>query len=509
MASVNMSLPMLQSYFRKESLTLFVLGIASGLPILLVYGTLSVWLREAGVERSTIGFLSWAGLSYGFKFIWAPLLDQMKLPYLTNKLGRRRSWMLVAQITIAAALILMASFDPSTGHQAIVGLAIGAVLLGFASASQDIVIDAYRIEIADNEYQAMLSGIAVAGYRVGMLIAGAGALQFADMIGTNVDGYSYVGWQIAYYMMALIMGIAIMVTLYIDEPQCRDNEQASVVSQLQLLVHFILIVISFVLVFNTLPKILSLLPLLSNETPLAIFISGSIRFVLSIAVVIVIGIGLCKTVVFDAQLAERVYIVPFRDFFQRYGKLALWLLAIVCLYRSADIVMGVVAKVFYIDMGYEKSAIGQISFGIGLITTLIGGILGGVMAVRFGLYKMLLLGAILAPLSNLAFVYMAYQSDASLSVLTAAIIVDNLSGGLAGTIAVAFISSLVDRRFSASQYAALTAITVLLPKLIAGYSGSMVDAMGYAPFFLLSACIGIPVILLIIKIRVPYKQLIN
>nr|MBX2807586.1 MFS transporter [Cellvibrionaceae bacterium] len=169
----------LRPYLTRNVVTLFVLGISSGLPILLVFGTLSVWLREAGVERATIGFLSWAGLSYGFKFVWAPLIDSIAIPWLTRRFGRRRAWMLLSQGFIIIALLFMAAMDPAASTQNFILLAAGAVLLGFASATQDIVIDAYRIDIASANYQPLLAGVAVAGYRVGMLFAGAGVLEIS------------------------------------------------------------------------------------------------------------------------------------------------------------------------------------------------------------------------------------------------------------------------------------------------------------------------------------------
>ncbi len=497
----------MKHYFRRESFILLILGIASGLPLLLVFGTLSVWLREADVSRSTIGFLSWAGLSYGFKFIWAPLLDHLKLPFLTSKLGRRRSWMLISQLVIVTALFTMAQFDPAIGNTALAGLVFGAVLLGFASATQDIVIDAYRIEIADNDYQAMLSGIVVAGYRIGMLLAGAGALQIAEYFSPNSAIYSFEAWQMAYTVMALVMGLAIITTLIIREPNAPEQIiEIGVYSQVQLVVHFLLVTSVFIAVFSAIPMLFDVV--LSKEQPFIAFMAGVLRFMIAIGIALAVAKCLCKTALFDENVAEQVYVVPFKAFFQRYGKLAAMLLAVVCLYRSSDIVMGVIAKVFYVDMGYQKADIGKISFGFGLIMTLLGGILGGILSIRFGLYTMLLAGAILAPVSNLVFIVLATLETPSLIALTAAIVVDNLSGGLAGAVAVAFISSLVDRRFSASQYAVLTSITVLLPKLLAGYSGTLVDSMGYASFFALSACIGIPVIFLILKIKEPYKHLL-
>ena len=487
-----------------NTIALFFLGISSGLPLLLVFGTLSVWLREAGVERATIGFLSWATLSYGFKFVWAPAVDSIKLPVISRLLGRRRSWILLSQGIIICALLWMSSWDPQLNQTNFILLAAGAVLLGFAAATQDIVIDAYRIDIAPDDQQALLAGVAIAGYRVGMLFAGAGALEISAMF-SEQGIYSYQSWQIAYICMAVFMLIGVATTMAIKEPEIViDRQPAS--SNLKLFIHFLAVIGTFVISFIVLGHVADALP--ANGIMFD-FLFAAARLAFSLALAIVIGKGLCASGLLSKNEFESVYISPFTDFFTRYGKLALWLLLVICLYRTADIVMGVMAKVFYTDMGYSKEQISRISFIFGTIVSLLGGILGGVLALRFGIIKILMIGAVTSAASNLIFIYLANLPEPSSLALSMAIIGDNLSGGLAGGVGVAFLSSLVNKQFSASQYAAFSSITYLFPKLLAGYSGQIVDYSGYSVFFALTAGMGIPVILLIIFIWKPYTRLVT
>ncbi len=489
---------------RSNIVALFFLGISSGLPILLVFGTLSVWLREAGIERATIGFLSWAGLSYGFKFIWAPIVDSLSIPLLTQQFGRRRSWMLISQATVITALVWMSLWDPQQTHLNFMLLAAGAVLLGFASATQDIVIDAYRIDIAPDDQQALLAGVAIAGYRIGMLFAGAGALEISAWI-SEENSYDFHSWQFAYLCMAGFMVIGVVTTLLIKEPLIEIS-RTPINSQLRLFLHFLLIVSVFVFSFIIFANVLSYFK--SDITFINLLISA-VRLALSILVAVVAGNTLSNLGLLSKQEFREVYISPFVDFFNRYGKLALWLLLVICLYRTSDIVMGVMAKVFYTDMGYSKIQISRISFIFGTIVSLIGGVFGGLLAIRYGVIKILFIGAIVAALSNLMFIYLANLPAPSPIALGFAIIGDNLSGGLAGGAAVAFLSTLVSKQFSATQYAAFSSITLLFPKLLAGYSGQIVDHAGYQSFFLITALMGIPVILLILLIWKPYLKLMS
>lgn len=489
---------------RTNIVALFFLGISSGLPILLVFGTLSVWLREAGIERTTIGFLSWAGLSYGFKFVWAPIVDNLKLPYLSSWFGRRRAWMLFSQCLVLLALIWMSQQNPQNSYTSFVLLAVGAVVLGFASATQDIVIDAYRIDIAPDNQQALLAGIAISGYRIGMLLAGAGALELSAWMGGE-SLYSYSSWQTAYLCMALLMLIGISTTLLIKEP-ISNTKNNYIKSHSRLFFHFLLVVTAFVLSFIALGY---LVEAINTNHAVIKFLFSTIRLVTSIIIAIYIGNLLCSKGLLDKQEFHQVYISPFLDFFNSYGKIALLLILVICFYRTSDIVMGVMAKVFYIDMGYSKTQISRITFVFGTIVSLVGGILGGLFAYKYGVIKILFIGAIVSALSNLIFIYLANLQEPSSLALALAIIGDNLSGGLAGGAAVAFLSSLVSKKFSATQYAAFSSITLLFPKLFAGYSGQIVDFVGYDKFFMITALMGVPVVLLILYIWKPYLELMS
>lgn len=469
---------------------------------MLVFGTLSVWLREAGVERATIGFLSWAGLSYAFKFVWAPAVDHLSLPLLGRLFGRRRSWILLSQGLIIFALLWMSLWDPQLSRINFIWLAAGAVLLGFASATQDIVIDAYRIDIAEHDQQAMLAGVAIAGYRIGMLFAGAGALELSELFNAS-EQYSASSWQLAYQWMAVFMLIGVITTLVIREPD-DSAIPTTIHNNLNLFIHFVAVTASFIASFFTLGM---LLEAYSFDHALLNFISACLRLLIAAGVAVLVGNRLCHVGLLDRDEFNAVYVSPFIDFFSRYGRLAVWLLLIICFYRTSDIVMGVMAKVFYVDMGYSKTDISRISFVFGTIVSLIGGIVGGLLAYRYGIIKILLLGAVTAAVSNLLFIYLANLAEPSLTALSLAIVADNLAGGLAGGVAVAFLSSLVNKQFSATQYAAFSAITLLFPKLLAGYSGAMIDSLGYSYFFALTTLMGIPVIGLIIFIWRPYTNL--
>ena len=217
------SVSTLRLFFHRRVVTMLFLGFSAGIPLLLIFSSLSLWLREAGAERAAVTYFSWAALGYSFKFVWAPLVDQLPLPWLTRMLGRRRAWILTAQFAIIVAILAMASIDPAANQSSLTLMALAAVLLGFSSATQDIVIDAYRIESAEVELQAMMSATYIAGYRIGMLVAGAGSLYLADWFGTSGEAYDYQAWQWTYCAMALAMLIGVATTLVIDEPQRAER----------------------------------------------------------------------------------------------------------------------------------------------------------------------------------------------------------------------------------------------------------------------------------------------
>lgn len=428
-------------YANPKALIMLALGFSSGLPILLVFGTLSFWLREADVSKTSIGFFSWVALAYGFKWAWSPLVDRFPLPIFSSLFGRRRGWMLFSQIVIILSLSGMALSNPQTD---LFQFALFAILVAFASATQDIVIDAFRIELATERMQAALSATYLAGYRLAMIMAGAGALAFAAWFGSD-SGYDPSGWKSAYFIMAAMMLIGVITTLIVKEPTI-DNSA-----------------------INT--------------------IEANYKQEL-------INKGYNKH---HANLSAWFYtavIMPFRDFFQRYGKNALLILLLISCYRISDIVMGVMANVFYVDMGFTKNEVASISKVFGVAMTIAGAGLGGILVSKFGTLKILALGAMLSAITNLLFIMFSYVGN-NLEMLTLVISADNLGAGIATAAFITFMSSLTNVAFSATQYALFSSIMVLFPKFLAGFSGVYIDHFGYNVFFLTTALMGVPVLILI------------
>ena len=431
----------LSVYCHKRVLVLLLLGFSAGLPLMLVFSTLSFWLREAGIDRTAIGYFSWIALAYAFKWAWSPLVDRLSLPFLSRWLGRRRSWMLLAQLVLVIAIGGMAMSDPlkDLNH-----LVIFALMVAFASATQDIVIDAFRIESAPEGMQAALAAAYQVGYRSAMIIATAGALTIAAWIEPDGGGYHLPSWQLAYTVMAGLMFIGIITTLCSKEPKVDTRAIAATETELK--------------------------HKLEAQYPKAL--AGFFSWVYTAS------------------------ILPFVDFFKRFGSGAILILLLISCYRISDIVMGIMANVFYVDMGFDKAEIAYISKIYGLIMTLVGAAFGGVLLARFGTLKILFLGALLVALTNLLFAWQAVVGY-HVPMLTMVISIDNFSAGIATAAFIAYLSSLTSSGYSATQYALLSSIMLLFPKFIAGFSGAYVDSFGYVNFFIAASLIGFPVLLLI------------
>ncbi len=399
------------------------LGFSAGLPLLLILGTLSFWLREAGIDRSTIGYLTWVGLIYAFKWMWAPLVDRLSIPVLSRLFGRRRSWLLFAQLLIILGLIGMASIDPKVQLTPIVWCAL---LVAFGSATQDIALDAFRIESADSDHQAALAATYQTGYRLALIWSGAGVLWLAARAEAGVAGYDPAAWQFAYLCMALSIGVGVVTTLFSKEP---------------------------------------------------------------------VRIELAKARNAKAWLHQTL-IEPFADFIKRYGWHAILILSLIAIYRISDVVMGIMANPFYVDMGYTKDEVAAVSKVFGVVMTLVGAFVGGVLTLRFGVMRILFLGAILSAVSNLLFAWLATQGH-DLHGLIWVISADNLSSGIATAAFIAFLSALTNIQYSATQYALFSSMMLLLPKWLAGFSGVFVNHFGYSNFFISTAIIGAPVLILI------------
>ena len=414
----------LRVYREPASLRMLLLGFSAGLPLLLVFGTLSFWLREAGVNRSTIGHLSWVGLAYGFKWLWSPLVDRLPIPVLTRLLGRRRSWLLLSQAVIMLALVGMATTDPRLSVTPIVWAALA---VAFASATQDIALDAYRIESASVQRQAALAATYQTGYRLAMIWAGAGVLWIAARSEVaNLASYQPGAWQTAYLVMAASMLLGIGTVLAAPEPARR-------------------------------------------------------------------AIAPAKNL---AEWLQAALVAPFADFIGRYRWQAVLILALIALYRISDVVMGIMANPFYVDMGYSKDEVAAVTKVYGVVMTLVGAFVGGALGMRFGVMRILMLGAVLSASSNLLFAWLAGHGH-DVGALIFVISADNLSSGIASAAFIAYLSGLTNVRYSATQYALFSSLMLLLPKFLAGFSGEVVDAFGYAWFFVATALLGVPVLLLI------------
>jgi PAT family beta-lactamase induction signal transducer AmpG len=414
----------LRVYREPATLRMLLLGFSAGLPLLLVFGTLSFWLREAGIDRTTIGYLSWIGLAYGFKWVWAPLVDRMPIPLLTRWLGRRRSWLLLSQSLIMAALVGMALTDP---RLALLPMVWCALAVAFGSATQDIALDAFRIESADVPRQAALAAAYQTGYRIAMIWAGAGVLWIAARAEiAGVPSYQHAAWQTAYLAMAASMLLGMVTVLCSPEPAA------------------------------------AVLPRARNA----------------------------------AEWLQSALIEPFADFLKRYGKQAVLILSLIAVYRISDVVMGIMANPFYVDMGYTKDEVAAVTKIYGVIMTLVGAFVGGALAMRLGVMRVLMLGAVLSAASNLLFAWLGtlgHDVNALIFVISA----DNLSSGIASAAFIAYLSGLTNVTYSATQYALLSSMMLLLPKFLAGYSGAFVDAYDYPAFFVGTACLGVPVLLLV------------
>ena len=494
----------LRAFLHPRVISMLFLGFSSGLPLLLIFSSLSLWLREVGVERAVVTLFSWAALGYSFKFVWAPLVDALPLPLLGPWLGRRRSWILLSQLLVITAILGMALQDPAEGSQALAYLSVFAVLLGFSAATQDIVIDAYRIESAEPRLQALLSSSYIAGYRVGMLVAGAGALFLASYYGSTTEHYHYPAWRNAYLWMAAAMLVGVAATLVIPEPSPGAESGANsenappqslpVGQSMQLIRLFVLSVAGFVVVYVFTGGAVGASKTALGGGALAGLSVELLRLLLALGCSALVCGGLLRLGWVDGAVVARSYIRPVKDFFVRYGPATAWLLLLLIgVYRISDIVLGVISNVFYQDLGFSKIEIATVSKSYGLFLAIAGGFLGGALAFRYGVLKILLLGALLSALTNLLFLALTAAGH-SLPMLYLVISADNLAAGLASAAFVAFLSALTDIRFTAVQYAIFTSLMTLLPKALGGYSGSMVDVMGYDQFFVLTTVLGLPAI---------------
>ena len=425
-------------YRHRPVLSMLFLGFSAGLPFYLVFQTLSAWLRKEGIERSTIGMLSWVGLAYSFKFLWAPIVDRMPLPFLTKWLGRRRSWLLVAQVGIVICILNMSWSQPSAG---VLSIAVWALLLAFCAATQDISMDAWRIESASVDLQGAMAAAYQVGYRGALIAGSAGAFLIADNM----------GWHVAYATMAVLAGVGIVTTFLVREPKPLLDRAK---------------------VMDSEERVIAWLNRNSHLSPR-----------LRTAGAWFVGAVVC----------------PLTDFFARYGlAFGLVIFGFICSYRLSEFTMGPMANPFYIDHGYTLTEVAKVVKVYGLAASMVGVVAAGVLIARVGLVRSLIVGSVLMMISHFGFATLATTSGASLAMLGVINGIDNLAQAVHGTALIAFMSSLTSPRYTATQYALFSSLYSMPAKLFfEGTSGFVVEAVGYPVFFSYTACLSIPALLLL------------
>lgn len=475
-------------YLERRTLVMLALGFAAGLPNLLIFDTLSAWLREAGLSLEVIGFFALATLSYSLKFVWAPLVDRVEIPGLTRLIGHRRSWMLAAQAVIVVGLWLIAGANPAAD---LGRMAVLAVMVGFAGATQDIVIDAWRIEAAPGDRQGPMATAYQWGYRAAVLLAGAAPLVLAEL-------YS---WNFSYAVMSALMGVGIVAVLlapreaqHVPRAIPVEGIPSRPAAELAEWALRLLLIAAAALIIGTgltgAPDLLAgILRSLgadgAAERLSAVWTAKSTGVFAQVAGVIV-GFALLITACWPipgmktrpgAYLAGS-FGTPLVDFFQRFAGLAMLILALICVYRLADFVLNIMNP-FYLDLGFSKTQIAEVRKFFGVVVSVVGVFVGGLSVARFGIIRTMVIGAFASPVSNLVFAWLAVQGP-DLTALFIAIGVDNFAAGYAGTALIAYMSSLTSAGFTATQYALFTSLYALPGKLIASQSGRIVEASARA-----------------------------
>ena len=438
----------IEIYLRPRVVGMAFLGFSAGLPFLLVFSTLSFWLAESGLEPSTITFFSWVGITYSIKVFWAPVLDHLRLPLLGARLGRRRSWMLVGMLGIGVGLVALAYVDPRESLGLVAALAL---LVAFSSATQDVAIDAYRIEAVDRSLQGAMAATYQLGYRIALLAAGAGALALAEIY----------DWRTAYLAMAGLSLVGVVTALVIREPE-------------------------------------------SSET------APSYRAEPSVQAFLARSAGMARAPRAAVGWLLGAVVAPLADFLRRYGALAVAILLFVGVFRMSDVMMGSIASKFYFDLGFTKLEVAAVVKGFGLAATILGAFLGGYAVARFGLMRPLVLAAAMIAGTNLCFAALALTGH-DLPMLYGAIGADNLTGGFAGSVFIAYLSSLTSTTYTATQYALFSSLMTLPGKFMGGWSGTIAERLGlkvdaatgavlnpaaYSSFFIFVAAAGLPSVIL-------------
>ena len=405
-------------YFERRIIIVFLLGFSAGLPFLLMFGTLTAWLAQSGIDKTSIGLFVLTGTAFTLKFLWAPLVDRLPLPFVARLLGQRRSWLALAQLVCIASLVGIGLSDPTTGLRVTV---LWTVVLAFASATQDIVIDAYRIETLHENEQGAGAATYQLGYRLALISAGAGALILADTL----------GWKTTYIIMAGLMTLGLLTTLLSPEPKRPAQRNSSQGNRLTR--------------YN--------------------------------------------------EWLKSAVVAPFSEFFSRPGALAI--LLFVVFYKYADGIWAAMANPFYLELGFTLTEIGVVSKTYGVVMTIIGSVLGGVMVLRLGILKSVLFGAVSMALTNLLYAALAL-SGPSIPVLMAVISIENLANGIGGTAFIAYLSSLCNLAYTATQYALLSSFMNVARTFLASGGGWLADQVDWVTFFVITTIAGIPGVVLLL-----------
>jgi PAT family beta-lactamase induction signal transducer AmpG len=478
----------LKVFGERRSLVMLALGFASGLPYLLIFDTLSAWLRTAGLSLEVIAFFSLATLAYAFKFLWAPLIDRTTVPGLTRLFGHRRSWMLVTQVLVMIFLFGMSTADPAANLLLMASL---AVCVGFSSATQDIVMDAWRIEAVDDSRQGAMAAAYQWGYRIATIVAGALPLILAESI----------GWNASYAFMAglmLVGSAAVILAPREKAHRIRPVETGGapkrpVGDAVEWLLRLLVLLIGALILGSGLAANATLLSqaldlFTATETAEAFKAAWTARpngvwlqvggVVLGIALLAASAWPLPGRPTRPGAYLSQAFGAPLAAFFTRFGGAAPAILALICVYRLSDFLLNIMNP-FYLDLGFTLTEIAEVRKVFGVLASTLGVFAAGYSVARFGLLRTLMVGAFAQPLSNLVFAWLATRGH-DLSSLFVAIGVDNVATGYAGTALIAYMSSLTSSGFTATQYALFTSIYAIPGKLVASQSGRVVEASARA-----------------------------
>lgn len=463
----------LKLYLQPRILTILILGFVSGLPLALTLGTLTAWLATEGISKTTIGLFAVVGTPYSIKFLWSHAVDHLPIPLLTRWFGKRRSWILLSQFAIIAVLMALGGTDPT--HETF-AMAVLACLVALCSATQDIAIDAYRVEILEESEQGMGAAALVFGYRVGMLVSGAGALILAN----------YISWEMTYSIMASLMLIGVAVTLIAKEPKHPEIKALKQHIQWNAFLGWFFTGSFLVLAwfhYQVIPQ----------ATSLSYFDFAYRLFWVCSLVAIFILLGIVVTTLTRKSI-KNTTLDPFLEIMQRPGWL--WILLFVVLFKFGDAFAGVMTNPFLIDIGFSTAAIGSMSKSFGFVATMLGVFYGGYLVNRVGILPALWISGLCQMFSNLIFILQAYVGP-DIWVLGLTTTVENVAGGMGTAAFVAYLSSLCNLSYTATQYALLSSLAATGRTWLSASSGWFVDQLGWIEFFVLSTFIAIPGLLLL------------